>query len=78
MGLVASDDHPGLKRAVLEVPGEALWQRCYVHFLRNALDYLPRRGGDDCQTELRWIYERRTAAEAWQDLKAWLGRWQGR
>ncbi|MFB3906641.1 MAG: transposase, partial [Acidobacteriota bacterium] len=20
----------------------ASWQRCYVHFLRNALDYLPR------------------------------------
>jgi len=76
--LVVSDDHAGLKRAVREVLGEALWQRCYVHFLRNALDYLPRRGGDDCLTELRGIYERRTAAEARQDLKAWLGRWQGR
>ncbi len=29
-------------------------------------------------TGLRWICERRTAAEARQDLKAWLGRWQGR
>lgn len=76
--LVVSDDHAGLKRAVREVLGEALWQRCYVHFLRNALDYLPRRGDDDCLTELRWIYERRTAAEARQDLRAWLGRWQGR
>jgi transposase-like protein len=26
---------------------EAVWQRCYVHFLRNALDYLPRKD-DDC------------------------------
>ncbi len=76
--LVVSDDPAGLKRAVREVPGEALWQRCYVHFLRNAPDYLPRRGGDDCLTGLRWICERRTAAEARQDLKAWLGRWQGR
>ena len=39
-----SDDHPGLKRAIIEVLPEAYWQRCYVHFLRNALDYLPRKG----------------------------------
>jgi transposase-like protein len=31
----------------MEVLPEAYWQRCYVHFLRNALDYLPRKGGDD-------------------------------
>ena len=39
---VVSDDHAGLKRAVRELLPEAVWQRCYVHFLRNALDYLPR------------------------------------
>jgi Transposase, Mutator family len=33
-----SDDHPGLKRAIMEVLPEAYWQRCYAHFLRNALD----------------------------------------
>ena len=27
-----SDDHPGLKRAIMEVLPEAFWQRCYVHF----------------------------------------------
>ena len=31
----------------MEVLQEAYWQRCYVHFLRNALDYLHRKGGDD-------------------------------
>ena len=40
---MGSDDHPGLKRAIMEVLPEAYWQRCYVHFLRNALDYLPRK-----------------------------------
>ncbi|MDW9857079.1 hypothetical protein GOB46_32100, partial [Sinorhizobium meliloti] len=25
----------------------------YVHFLRNALDHLPRKHGDDCLQELR-------------------------
>ena len=54
-----SDDHPGLKRAIIEVLPEAYWQRCYVHFLRNAFDYLPRKVADDCLIELRWLYDRR-------------------
>lgn len=72
---VASDDHPGLKRAIAEVVPEAAWQRCYVHFLRNAMDHLPRKADDDCLTELRWIYDRRNLQEARQDLAAWLKKW---
>ena len=55
---VVSDDHPGLKAAIREVLTEAVWQRCYVHFLRNALDYVPRKVDDDCLMELRWFYDR--------------------
>lgn len=73
---VVSDDHPGLKRAIWEVLPEAVWQRCYVHFLRNALDHLPRKANDDCLQELRWIYDRRDLAEAQKDLSQWLDRWQ--
>jgi transposase-like protein len=40
---VVSDNHEGLKAAIREVLPEAVWQRCYVHFLRNALDYVPRK-----------------------------------
>lgn len=72
---VVSDDHAGLKRAIGEVLPEAAWQRCYVHFLRNALDYLPRKADDDCLQELRWLYHRRDIAEAQRDLSAWLSRW---
>ena len=72
---VVSDDHPGLRRAIQEVLPEAAWQRCYVHFLRNALDYLPRKADDDCLQELRWIYNRRDLQEARQDLTAWLAKW---
>ena len=72
---VVSDDHAGLRRAIQEVLPEAVWQRCYVHFLRNALDYLPRKADDDCLQELRWIYDRRDAQEARQDLAAWLVKW---
>ena len=56
---VVADDHAGLKRAIREVLPEAAYQRCYVHFLRNALDYVPRKVDDDCLQELRWIYDRR-------------------
>jgi putative transposase len=72
---VVSDDHAGLRRAIQEVLPEAVWQRCYVHFLRNALDYLPRKADDDCLQELRWIYDRRDAQEARRDLTAWLLKW---
>jgi transposase-like protein len=75
---VVSDDHAGLKRAVRELLPEAVWQRCYVHFLRNALDYLPRKADDDCRQELRWLYDRRNLKEAQQDLQAWLKRWEKR
>lgn len=75
---VVSDDHAGLKRAIEEVLTEASWQRCYVHFLRNALDYLPRKADDDCLQELRWIYDRRDIQEAERDLASWIGKWQGR
>ena len=71
-----SDDHPGLKAAIREVLTEAVWQRCYVHFLRNALDYVPRKVDDDCLMELRWFYDRRDLGEVRRDLATWLGKWQ--
>jgi len=75
---VVSDDHSGLKAAIREVLTEAVWQRCYVHFLRNALDYVPRKVDDDCLMELRWFYDRRDLSEVRRDLAAWLGKWQGK
>jgi putative transposase len=75
---VVSDDHEGLKRAIREVLPEAVWQRCYVHFLRNALDHLPRKADDDCLQELRWMYDRRDLAEVKRDLAQWLVKWQAK
>ena len=73
---VVSDDHEGLKQAICEILPGAHWQRCYVHFLRNALDHLSRKLADDCLQELRWIYDRRELAEARRDIAAWLAKWQ--
>lgn len=76
--LAVSDDHAGLKAAIKEVLPQAWWQRCYVHFLRNALDYLPRKGEENCLQELRWMYERRDAFEARRDLQGWLEKWSAK
>ena len=82
---VVADDHAGLRAALREVLAEAAYQRCYVHFLCNALDYVPRRVDDDCLRELRWLYDRRDLPEARRDLPearrdlaAWLAKWSGK
>jgi len=62
--------HEGLRKAIAECLSGAAWQRCYVHFLRNAFDHLPRKRGDDCLQELRWLFDR-----GW--LKDRQGRHQG-
>ena len=49
-----------------------------MHFLRNALDYLPRKADDDCLMELRWLYDRRDLAEVRRSLALWLTKWQGK
>src|SRR6266481_2073457 len=75
---VVADDHAGLRAALREVLAVAAYQRCYVHFLRNALDYVPRKVDDDCLQELRWLYDRRDLPEARRDLAAWLAKWSGK
>jgi putative transposase len=76
--LAVTDDHDGLKKAVAEVLPVAWWQCCHVHFLRNALDYLPRRAEQACLQELRWLHARRNEVEARADLNGRLERWQDR
>ena len=69
---VVADDHAGLGAALREALAEAAYQRCYVHFLRNAFDYVPRL------QELRWLSDRRDLPEARCDLAAWLAKWSGK
>jgi len=69
---VVSDDHEGLKKAIVQMLRQVMWQCCYVHLLRNALDHVPRKLDDDCVTELRMVRDRRNPDEARRDLGAWL------
>jgi putative transposase len=54
-----SDDHAGLRQAIVAVLPAAAWQRCHVRSLRNALDCGPRKVDDDGLRELRRRYDRR-------------------
>ena len=61
---MVSDDHAGLRQAIVEVLPEAAWQRCYVHFLRNALDYVPRKIDDARLTPSADVVSARSGAPA--------------
>lgn len=49
-----------------------------MHFLRNALDYIPCKGDKDCLQELKWIYNRKNLLEAQGELRAWLKKWESK
>jgi len=54
--LVISDHHLGLKKAISEVFVGASWQRCRVHFARNALARVPRASVDMVAAAIRTIF----------------------
>jgi transposase-like protein len=54
--LVTSDSHLGLKQAVGEVLVGATWQRCRVHFMRNALATVPKLAQQMVAATLRTIF----------------------
>ena len=72
---VVSDSHAGLKRAIEKVLTTALWQRCAVHFLRNAADHNTRRADPACFHGLKRMWDYEDAAQVRLALQAWLQRW---
>jgi transposase-like protein len=54
--LVISDAHEGLKDALRAVLQGASWQRCRVHFIRNALAYVPRAAAPMVAATIRTVF----------------------
>ena len=54
--LVISDHHLGLKAAIAKVFVGASWQRCRVHFLRNALARVPKGKAQMVAAAIRTIF----------------------
>jgi putative transposase len=68
--LVVSDAHEGLKHAIAKVLG-ATWQRCRVHWLRNALAHVPKGQQTMVAAALRQAFlqpDQEAARQAWRQL----------
>jgi putative transposase len=62
--LVISDAHQGLKGAIEAVLQGAAWQRCRVHFVRNALALVPKSTQQMVAATIRTVFVQPDAAAA--------------
>jgi transposase-like protein len=68
--LVVSDAHEGLKHAIAKVLGAA-WQRCRVHWMRNALAHVPKGQQTVVAAALRQAFlqaDQAAARQAWRQV----------
>ena len=68
--LVVSDAHEGLKHAIAKVMGAA-WQRCRVHWMRNALARVPKGQQTVVAAALRQAFlqpDQATARQVWRQV----------
>jgi transposase-like protein len=54
--LVTSDSHQGLKNAIAATLSGTCWQRCRVHFMRNALSHVPRASAMMVAATIRTVF----------------------
>ena len=69
--LVISDAHQGLKGAIAAVLQGASWQRCRVHFVRNALALVPKTAQQMVAATIRTVFvqpDAVTARETWRKV----------
>ena len=67
--LVVSDAHQGLKGAIDAILQGAAWQRCRVHFVRNALALVPKSAAQMVAATIRTVFVQpdvATAREQWR------------
>ena len=76
--LVISDAHEGLRHAITRVLG-ASWQRCRVHWMRNALAHVPKGQHTMVATAIRQAFlqpDGETAHQTWRHVADQLrARW---
>jgi len=69
--LVVSDAHEGLKGAIAAVLHGAAWQRCRVHFVRNALALVPKAAQEMVAATIRTVFAQpdpEPAREQWRKV----------
>jgi putative transposase len=76
--LVISDAHEGLKDAIRAVLQGAGWQRCRVHFMRNALAYVPKSAAQMVAATIRTVFVQPDEASAREQWRRVLDTFQAR
>ena len=67
--LVTSDAHRGLKGAVAAILQGASWQRCRVHFMRNALSLVPKAAQQMVGATIRTVFAQPDSESARQQWR---------
>jgi transposase-like protein len=75
---VVSDDHEGLKAAVVRHLQGASWQRCQVHLMRNVLGHTPHKHKAEVAEACKLVLYSRSKAEARTQLQAFVERFEGK
>jgi putative transposase len=77
--LVISDAHQGLKGAIAAVLTGAAWQRCRVHFVRNALALVPKTAAQMVASTIRTAFAQpdapSTREQWWRVADGFRGRY---
>jgi putative transposase len=76
--LVVSDAHEGLKGAIAAVLQGASWQRCRVHFVRNALALVPKSAAQMVAATIRTVFAQPDPAGAREQWRKVTETFQGR
>lgn len=76
--LVISDAHEGLQQAITAALASASWQRCRVHFLRNALSLVPKGAQPMVAGVIRTVFSQPDLATARDQLTKAVDTLQGR
>jgi transposase-like protein len=76
--LVTSDAHQGLKGAIEAVLAGAGWQRCRVHFMRNALSTVPKEAQQMVGATIRTVFVQPDSESAHQQWRRVADGFRGR
>src|SRR5699024_6460392 len=74
--LVISDAHEGLKKAIEREFIGTSWQRCTVHFKKNIIDKLSKKGMEEVKTDLKRIHASTSPEEARKLKEAFIDKYE--
>lgn len=75
--LCVIDGNKGLKKAIELIWPKAKIQRCWVHKMRNVINYFPHRYREEAYKDLSKMYNAQTKKESIELFKCFKGSWEG-